>query len=69
MITVCEESAENQCPLFPGVTRRLSWPFDDPEAFEGTHEEKLEQVERVRDEILCVIEKEQKAQKTDSPYQ
>lgn len=56
VITVCEESAENQCPLFPGVTRRLSWPFDDPESFEGTHEQRLEQVKRVRDEIRARIE-------------
>jgi arsenate reductase (thioredoxin) len=57
VITVCEESAEDQCPMFPGVTRRLNWPFDNPEAFEGTHEEKLKQVRRVRDEIRARIEK------------
>lgn len=56
VITVCEESAENHCPLFPGVTRRLNWPFDDPGGFEGTHEERLEQVKRVRDEIRARIE-------------
>jgi arsenate reductase (thioredoxin) len=57
VITVCEESSENQCPVFPGVTRRLNWPFDNPEAFEGTHEEKLKQVRRVRNEIRARIEK------------
>jgi len=56
VITVCEESTENQCPMFPGVTRRLNWPFDNPESFEGTHEEKLKQVKRVRDEIRARIE-------------
>ena len=55
VITVCEESTENHCPLFPGVTRRLNWPFDNPEAFEGNHEEKLNQVRRVRDEIQARI--------------
>jgi len=55
VITVCEESTENQCPLFPGVTRRLNWPFDNPEAFEGTREEKLDQIRRVRDEIKARI--------------
>jgi len=48
VITVCEESAENQCPVFPGVARSLEWPFENPESFEGTHEEKLRQVKRVR---------------------
>lgn len=56
VITVCEESTENQCPLFPGITHRLNWPFDNPEAFEGSHEEKLNQVRRVRDEIKSRIE-------------
>ena len=55
VITVCEESTENQCPMFPGVTRGLNWPFDNPESFEGTHEEKLKQVKRVRDEIKARI--------------
>ena len=56
VITVCEESAENQCPTFPGITRRLNWPFDNPESFEGTDEERLGQVKRVRDEIKTKIE-------------
>ncbi|MCF8144236.1 MAG: arsenate reductase ArsC [Deltaproteobacteria bacterium] len=56
VITVCEESAEDQCPMFPGVTRRLNWPFDNPEAFEGSHEEKLNHVKRVRDEVRARIE-------------
>ncbi len=51
VITVCQESTENECPLFPGVTRRLNWPFDNPEDFSGSHEEKLQQVRRLRDEI------------------
>ena len=55
VITVCETSSENQCPLFPGITHRLNWPFDNPETFEGSHEEKLNQVRRVRDEIEARI--------------
>ncbi len=57
VITVCSESTENQCPLFPGITHRLNWPFDNPETFEGSHEEKLKQVRRVRDEIKAKIGK------------
>ena len=56
VITVCEESTENKCPLFPGVTRRLNWPFNNPEAFVGNHEEKLNQVRRLREEIKARIE-------------
>ncbi|MBS3809629.1 MAG: arsenate reductase ArsC [Desulfobacterales bacterium] len=50
VITVCDEGAE-KCPVFPGLSQRLHWPFDDPAGFEGTWEEKLEQTRRVRDEI------------------
>ena len=50
LITVCSE-AEKQCPIFPGVSFRLAWPFEDPAAFEGTDEEKLEKFREVRDQI------------------
>ncbi|MFO7971089.1 MAG: arsenate reductase ArsC [Desulfobacterales bacterium] len=50
VITVCDEGAE-KCPVFPGLTQRLHWPFDDPAGFGGTWEEKLEQTRRVRDQI------------------
>lgn len=56
VITVCDASTEKQCPLFPGVTQRLNWPFENPEAFEGTHDERLAQVRRLRDEIKAKIE-------------
>jgi arsenate reductase len=50
-ITVCDESEAAGCPIFAGVTKRLHWSFPDPSKFTGTHEEKLEQTRRVRDEI------------------
>jgi arsenate reductase len=50
LITVCTD-AERQCPIFPGVSLRLHWAFDDPAAAEGTEEERLEVFRRVRDEI------------------
>jgi len=50
LITVCTD-AERQCPIFPGVSIRLHWAFDDPAAAEGTEEERLEVFRRVRDEI------------------
>jgi len=34
VITVCSSAAET-CPVFPGATRRLHWPFDDPSVAEG----------------------------------
>jgi len=51
VVTVCEESLEGQCPVFPGVTHRLHLPFPDPAAVTGTDEERLAQVRRIRDAI------------------
>ena len=51
VITVCDETAAGQCPVFPGITKRLHWPFKDPETLNGTHEEKLEALRGIRDQI------------------
>jgi arsenate reductase len=50
LITVCAK-AEELCPTFPGVGQRLFWPIEDPVAFEGTAEEKLQRFREARDEI------------------
>ena len=50
LITVCAK-AEEKCPIFPGMGQRLHWAFDDPAAFQGSEEEKLEMFRSVRDEI------------------
>jgi arsenate reductase (thioredoxin) len=51
VVTVCSEAEAEGCPIFPGVTTRLHWPFDDPSKFTGTHEERLKETRRVRDQI------------------
>ena len=51
VITVCDETAAGQCPVFPGITKRLHWPFKDPEELTGTHEEKLESLRIIRNQI------------------
>jgi arsenate reductase len=51
VVTVCEESLEGQCPVFPGVTHRLHLPFPDPAAVAGTEEERLAAVRQIRDAI------------------
>lgn len=56
VITVCAESLEEKCPLFPGVTHRMHLPFPDPSTFTGTHEEKMAQVREVRDNIKAKIQ-------------
>jgi arsenate reductase len=50
VITVCRDG-ESQCPVFPGITKRWHHPFPDPAAVEGSEEEKLNQVRKIRDGI------------------
>ncbi|MGB9595796.1 MAG: arsenate reductase ArsC, partial [Candidatus Poribacteria bacterium] len=50
LITVCS-NAEEKCPFFPGIAKRLHWPFEDPASFEGSEEEKLAKFREVRDKI------------------
>lgn len=51
LIIVCSGANEN-CPrIFPGLTERLFWPFDDPAQFKGSPEATLAEFRRVRDEI------------------
>ena len=51
VITLCDETVGKQCPVFPGITRRLHWPFDDPGQLFGTGDEKLAALRRIRDQI------------------
>jgi arsenate reductase (thioredoxin) len=57
VVTVCDESSAEQCPIVPGATTRLHWSFPDPSVITGTSEEKLEQVRKIRDAIKEKIEK------------
>jgi arsenate reductase len=50
LITVCD-NAEQKCPIYPGVSVRQHWGFEDPAAFEGSEQEKLAKFREVRDHI------------------
>ncbi|MEO7723150.1 MAG: arsenate reductase ArsC [Chthoniobacterales bacterium] len=56
VITVCDETSAERCPIFPGPTRRLHWSFPDPSALTGSREEKLKGVRAIRDEIRQKVE-------------
>jgi arsenate reductase len=56
VITVCDETSAERCPIFPGVAKRLHWSFPDPSALTGTHDEKMAGVRKIRDEIRAKIE-------------
>lgn len=56
VITVCDESSAQRCPIFAGVTKRLHWSFADPSALTGAHDKRLAGTRKIRDEIRARIE-------------
>jgi len=56
VITVCDETSAERCPIFPGMATRLHWSFPDPSSFPGTPEEKLSKTREVRDTINQRVE-------------
>lgn len=55
VITVCDETSAEKCPVFPGIAKRLHWSFPDPAALTGTEEEKLAKTREIRDLIKVKI--------------
>jgi arsenate reductase len=51
VITVCDEKTAEQCPVFPGITNRLHWSFEDPAELTGSQEEKMGKMREIRDKI------------------
>lgn len=65
VITVCDAGAAQKCPLFPGLLHsRIHWSFEDPNLFTGTHEEKLNKMiavkNQIKNEVLKFIEEVEK---------
>jgi len=55
VVTVCDESTSQRCPIFPNVRERIMMSFDDPSSFTGSDEEILEKVRKVKDEIKAEV--------------
>ena len=51
LITVCDDADKNCPTVWPGVNTRMHWSFEDPAAFQGTDEQKLEKFRQIRDLI------------------
>ncbi|MEO7166419.1 MAG: arsenate reductase ArsC [Chthoniobacterales bacterium] len=56
VITVCDETSTEKCPIFPGPVTRLHWGFPDPSALTGSPAAKLAGVRIIRDEIRARVE-------------
>jgi arsenate reductase (thioredoxin) len=55
VVTVCDDSREGQCPVFPGVTKRLHVPFSDPAALSGSPEDRARAADAIRDAIKAKV--------------
>lgn len=55
IITVCG-NPYNACPFFAGGKKYFKQPFEDPSAFDGTGEEKLELFKKIRGELKDWLE-------------
>jgi arsenate reductase (thioredoxin) len=56
VITVCDHAKES-CPVFPGTTQRLHWPFEDPAAVAGSEEQRLAAFRSIRNQIRARIQR------------
>ena len=54
VVTVCDNAKED-CPVLPGATQMLHWPFEDPADAQGSDPEKLAVFVHVRDQIENTI--------------
>ena len=56
VITVCDGANAQRCPVFPGALRQIDWTFPDPAQLQGTRDEKMKEVRKIRDAIKAKIE-------------
>ena len=56
VITVCDESNAERCPIIPGAGKRINWSFDDPSMLNGSYAEKLNQTLLIMYQIKTRIE-------------
>jgi arsenate reductase len=56
LITVCDKTNAERCPIFPGMIQKVDWSFPDPSTFQGTYEEKFEKISQVKEQIKKQIQ-------------
>jgi arsenate reductase len=53
IITVCDNAADEVCPIWPGHPATAHWGFEDPAAVEGTDEQKRAAFEKIFKQIMA----------------
>jgi arsenate reductase len=56
VVSVCDESIQEKCPIFPGTINRLEWSFSNPADLTGSEDEKMKKVREIRDAIRLKVE-------------
>ena len=56
VVTVCSKEAAEKCPIFPGLSEKVHWPFPDPSYFKGSDDEVMARVREVRDDIEAAVQ-------------
>ena len=56
VITVCDNAKQN-CPVFPGATRRIHWSIEDPAAVDGAEQTRLKAFRAARDDLRARLNK------------
>lgn len=51
IVTVCDESNAERCPMFPGTGKRIHMGFEDPSALNGSYDQKLSHTILIRKQI------------------
>jgi arsenate reductase len=51
VITVCDGTSAERCPVFPGKAKKIAWSFEDPSSMKGTQDEILSHTRKVRNQI------------------
>lgn len=58
VVTVCNNAANETCPIYPGSLEKIHWDLEDPAAFKGSDEDKLIEFQRIFDLIKKNIEQQ-----------
>jgi hypothetical protein len=56
VITICDETSAEKCPIFPGPATRFHWSFPDLSQVKVSEAAKIDQVRVIRDQIREKIE-------------